>query len=112
MTVIPAMRTLLGEAKPPVDLNLLVKLPRFEFIAGFLEMATRKKEGRALTQGYQVKRKGKNWQVIQTLVAGGTIAYETDDAGKLYDYVRRGPLNYFIRHAEDMRTDALSKPGG
>lgn len=106
------MRELLGEAKTPVDLNLLVKLPRFEFLAGFLEMATRRKEGREVVQGYQIKRKGKNWQVVQTLVAGQPVVYETDDPNKLFDYVRRGPLNYYVRQAEDMRTDALSKPGG
>lgn len=118
------MRPLLRELKHFVavteaefDLNRLVKLPRFEFIAEFLVHVTREKENRSLTQGYQIRKKGKIYQVVQTGIHAkydgskpkdkGVVAYETDSPDKLYDYVRRGPLMYFIRHAEELRAQAF-----
>lgn len=86
-----------------IDMNTLVKLPRFEFIAAYLVLLTAKKASRTFVQGYQVKHRSGQWQVIQTLVDGGTVVYATDDAEKLFDYVRRGPLGYFTREADNIR---------
>lgn len=107
MPVLREMLDLLHEAAQIKDLNLLVKLPRFEFIAAYLVLQTGKKENRTYVQGYQVKKKSGKWQVVQTGIGGkgGTVVYETDDAGKLFDYVRRGPLGYFTREADNLRAD-------
>jgi hypothetical protein len=86
-----------------IDLNELVKLPRFEFLAAYLVMLTARKANRKYVHGYQVRRSAGQWSVIQTQVAGGTVVYTTDDASKLFDYVRRGPLGYFTREADHLR---------
>jgi hypothetical protein len=75
-------------------------LPRFEFIARYLEVFTRKKVDRDLVGGKQVRRHGGKWQV---LYRNGLVEYETPGADRLFDYVRRGPLNYFVRQAEEFR---------
>ena len=90
-------------AAPKIDLNQLIKLPRFEFIAAYLVMLTRKAANRAHVHGYQVTHRAGKWSVIQTRVAGGTVVYSTDDACKLFDYVHRGPLGYFTREADNLR---------
>lgn len=91
-----------------IDMNQLVKLPRFEFLAAYLVMLTARKANREYVQGYQVKHRSGEWQVIQTQVAGGTVVYATGDAAKLFDYVRRGPLGYFTREADNLRVSAAS----
>ena len=105
------MRELLAEAK--VDLNQIVKLPRFEFIAEYLVMMTASKANRSYVQGYQVKKKGKKYQVLSTAThtddGKPVVVMETDNTNKLFDYVRRGPLGYFTREADNIRVDALSK---
>lgn len=88
------------------NLNEMVKLPRFEFLAAYLVLLTRKAANREFVQGYQVKHSAGRWSVIQTQVAGGTTVYATDDAAKLFDYVRRGPLGYFTREADNLRVAA------
>lgn len=81
-------------------------MPRFEFIAHWLAMVTRKKENRELAMGKRVRRKGKLWQVVST---NGSVEYETPDADRLFDYARRGPLGWWIRKAEDFRIDAYQQ---
>lgn len=89
-------------------LTELVTLPRFDFIAAYLVLLTSKKANREYVHGYQVRRRGGVWSVIQTRVAGGTVVLETSDTAKLFDYVRRGPLGYFTREADNLREEALS----
>lgn len=86
-----------------IDMNELVKLPRFEFLAAYLVLLTSKKANREFVKGYQVKHRSGQWVVLQTQVAGGTIVYATDDASKLFDHVRRGPLGYLTREADNLR---------
>lgn len=82
------------------------ELPRFDFIARYLVVSTRKKADRALVKGKQVRRIGGLWQV---LYGNGLVEYETLDAGRLFDYVRRGPLNYYVRQAEEFRALAYER---
>jgi len=76
-------------------------LPRFEFIAHWLAVVTKKKENRG-PLGLYVKRVGKRWQIVSP-VGGGTVTYETADPTLLFDYARRGQLGSHIRDAEDFR---------
>jgi hypothetical protein len=76
-------------------------LPRFEFIAHWLTVVTKKKENRG-PLGLYVKRVGKRWQIVSP-VGGGTVTYETTDPALLFDYARRGQLGAHIRDAEDFR---------
>jgi hypothetical protein len=76
-------------------------MPRFEFIAHWLTVLTKKKENRGLL-GLYVKRVGKRWQVVSP-VGGGTVTYETADPALLFDYARRGQLGAHIRDAEAFR---------
>ena len=81
--------------------ELARELPRFEFIAHWLAVVTKKKENRG-PLGLYVKRSGKRWQVVSP-VGGGTVTYETADPALLFDYARRGQLGPHIRDAEDFR---------
>lgn len=93
------------------DLNQLVKLPRFDFIAEFLVSVTRSKAARALVHGQQVRRRGKRYQIVQTGVVGhprGLVTYQTTDTSLLFDVARRGHLGYFTREADNLRVDALT----
>lgn len=83
-------------------------MPRFEFIAHFLWVVTRKKENRTLAHGKRVKHADGMWQIVYP---NGLVEYETPDADRLFDYARRGPLGYFIRQAEDFRADAYQQRG-
>jgi hypothetical protein len=78
-------------------------LSRFEFIALFLVVSTRRAEQRKVTGGLQVRHAGGVWSVVQTEVAGGVVTYQTGDAALLFDYVRRGALGSIVRDAEDWR---------
>lgn len=89
------------------DINTLVKLPRFEFIAAYLVLLTARKANREFVLGYQVRHARGSWSVVQTQVDGGTVVYTTEDAAKLFDYVRRGPLGYFTREADNLRMGRL-----
>lgn len=75
-------------------------MPRFEFIAHWLAVVTRKKENRTLAQGKRVRRAGNRWQVVSS---NGSVEYATPDADRLFDYARRGPLGWHIRNAEEFR---------
>lgn len=87
--------------------ELAREMPRFEFIAHWLAVVTRKKENRG-PLGLHVRRRGKRWQVVSP-VGGGTIAYETSDPALLFDYVRRTQLGTHVRDAEDFRGLAFSE---
>ena len=76
-------------------------LPRFEFIAHWLAVVTKKKDNRG-PLGLYVKRVGKRWQIVSP-VGGGTVTYETADPALLFDYARRGQLGSHIRDAEEFR---------
>lgn len=81
--------------------ELARELPRFEFIAHWLAVVTRKKENRG-PLGLYVRRHGKRWQIVST-VWGGTVTFETTDPALLFDYARRGQLGPHIRDAEEFR---------
>ncbi len=100
---------------PSLGLNVITEeqartFPRFEFIAHWLAVVTRKKENRDLAQGKRVRRVGKRWQVVSPF-GGGTVEYETPDADRLFDYARRGPLGWHIRNAEEFRAAAYQRIG-
>lgn len=82
-------------------------MPRFEFIAHWLAVVTRKKVNRG-PLGLHVKRVGKRWQVVSP-IGGGTVTYETTDPALLFDYVRRGQLGRDIRDAEEFRGLAFER---
>lgn len=81
-------------------------MPRFEFIAHWLAVVTRRKENRDLAQGKRVRRRRSRWQIVYP---NGLVEYETSDADRLFDYARRGPLGWHIRKAEEFR--ALAHQG-
>jgi hypothetical protein len=76
-------------------------LPRFEFVAHWLAVVTKKKENRG-PLGLYVKHLGKKWQVVSP-IGGGTVTFETTDPALLFDYARRGQLGREIRNAEEFR---------
>lgn len=76
-------------------------LSRFEFIAHWLVVVTKKKENRG-PLGLYVRRVGKRWQVVSP-VGGGTVTFETTDPALLFDHVRRGQLGRDVRDAEEFR---------
>lgn len=79
-------------------------MARFEFIAHWLELETRKKANRG-PLGLYVRHVGKEWRVYSP-IAGGTIMYRTTDPSLLFDYARRTQLGPIIRDAEGFRGDA------
>jgi hypothetical protein len=81
--------------------ELARKLPRFEFIAHWLMVVTKKKENRG-PLGLYVRRHGKRWQIVSP-VGGGTVTFETADPASLFDYARRGQLGTHIRDADEFR---------
>lgn len=83
------------------------EMTRFEFIAHWLAVVTRKKENRG-PLGLYVKHVGKRWQVVSP-VGGGTITYQTTDPALLFDYARRGQLGRDIRDAEEFRLLAFER---
>ncbi len=76
-------------------------MPRFEFIAHWLAVVTRKKENRG-PLGLWVRHRGRSWQIVSP-IGGGTVTYETTDPALLFDYARRGQLGRDIRDAETFR---------
>jgi hypothetical protein len=87
--------------------ELARSMPRFEFIAHWLAVVTKKKENRG-PLGLYVKRVGKRWQIMSP-IGGGTVTYETPDPALLFDYARRGQLGPDIRDAEEFRGEAFAK---
>lgn len=84
-------------------------MPRFEFIAHWLVVITKKKENRG-PLGLYVKRVGKRWQIVSP-IGGGTVTFETTDPALLFDYARRGQLGRDIRDAEEFRSLAYERAG-
>lgn len=75
-------------------------MPRFEFIAHWLEIVTRNKEDRNRARGQRVKYAEGHWQIVYS---NGLVEYATPDAAELFEYARRGPLGWHIRRAEEFR---------
>lgn len=82
---------------------------RFDFIAHWLAVVTRKKANRG-PLGLYVRRVGKRWQIVSP-IGGRTVTYETTDPALLFDYARRGQLGTHIRDAEDFRAEAYLRAG-
>jgi hypothetical protein len=80
-----------------------VSMPRFSFIAEFVLRATSKATGRSVTNGFRVM---KHLGRYSYTIGHGVPAMPWSDAGALYDAIRRTPLNYFVRQAEDLRVEA------
>jgi hypothetical protein len=83
------------------------EMPRFDFIAHWLAIVTKKKQNRG-PLGLYVRRVGKRWQVMSP-IGGGTVTYETIDPALLFDYARRGQLGTHIRDAEEFRGEAFQR---
>lgn len=79
------------------------ELPRFEFIMHYVARMTRKKKDRDVVEDMQLKWGRGGWYYT---VGGMPASNPTKDAGRVYDMIRRTPLNYLVRKAEDLRTDA------
>jgi len=82
------------------------ELQRFDFIASFVARMTRRKAGRATVNGMQVKRVKGKWVYGFPPELWNPPAR---DAAALYDTIRRSPLNYYVRQAEDLRDELLSE---
>lgn len=78
-------------------------LDRFTFICRFVARMTQRKDGREPVNGLQVRevRGGFVWG-FHGLPADERPA----DAGVTFDMIRRSPLNYYVRQAEDLRIEA------
>lgn len=74
-------------------------LPRFEFIAEFVAFNTATKAGRKLSDGMLVKRVAGGW----AYGFDGMPLFPPMDVDRLYDSIRRTPLNVFVRMAEELR---------
>lgn len=95
----PATKTTLGRGT--ITEEQARTLPRFDFIAHWLAVVTKKKVNRG-PLGLYVRRVGKRWQVVSS-IGSGTVTYETTDPALLFDYARRGQLGRDIRDAEEFR---------
>ena len=69
-----------------ITADAALTLPRFEFIALYLVVSTRRAEYRG-PLGYRVHHADGEYRVV-SLIAGGTVVYRTHDAGKRFDHVR------------------------
>lgn len=87
--------------------ELARSMSRYEFIANWLVVVTKKKENRG-PLGYHVRKIGRQWRIYSP-VGGGTIVYATSDPALLFDYARRTQLGPHIRDAESFRGDAFTE---
>ena len=76
-------------------------MERYAFLALDLVVATRRAENRG-PLGYRVRHARGEYRVVSP-IAGGTVVYSTADAGKLFDFVRRGELGTLTREADEFR---------
>lgn len=86
-----------------IDERAALTRPRFEFIADWLIVFTRRKENRG-PLGQYVRRRGKTYEVMS-----GTkpiAVYATHDPSLLFDYARWTQLGSEIRRAEGFREEA------
>jgi hypothetical protein len=104
---VPLKKPVLGRGM--ITEELARELPRFEFIAHWLAVVTKKKQNRG-PLGLYVKRLGKRWQIVSP-IGGGTVTFETTDPALLFDYARRGQLGRDIRDAEEFRGLAHERAG-
>lgn len=77
------------------------RMPRFDFIAHWLVVVTKKKGNRGLL-GLWVRRRGQSYEVVSP-IGGGTVTYATKSPDLLFDYVRRGQLGTHVRDADEFR---------
>jgi hypothetical protein len=103
----PPKKTVLGRGALTEDQARA--MPRFDFIAHWLAVVTKKKENRG-PLGLWVKHVGTRWQIMSP-VGGGTVTFETTDPALLFDYARRGQLGRDIRDAEEFRAQAYQRAG-
>jgi len=108
---VPDRQSRFAKKVPVIDRNVITEkqalaLPRFEFIGHWLEVVTRTREGRELSQGKRVKRVRGRWQIVYS---NGLVEYETSNAAMLFAFARRGPLGRLIRSAEEFRNIAHQK---
>lgn len=81
------------------------EMPRFEFILTFVQRQTTKKRDRDAVDGYRLLKSKRGW--IVRYPNGIDLFGPSKDAAKAYDAVRRGPMNYYVRQAEDLRAEVL-----
>ena len=86
----------------------LQTMDRFELIATWLVMVTRRKTGREQVGGMKVARCAQGFRVTFPEVGDGRAALFTGDASGLFEYARRTELNAQIRIVEDARAHALA----
>jgi len=93
--------------KPTWDVQQAAKeMSRFEFIAYLVARQTRLKKNRQLTDGQWVKKTSKGWVILQNNLP---LYPPIKDFNKLYEAMRRGPLNHYVRDAEGLRADILTE---
>jgi hypothetical protein len=87
-----------------LEADAVKTLSRFDFIAEYVAIQTRKKAGRELTGDLQVKKTRGGW------IYGfhGRTSCQPTTSDVLFDMIRRTDLNYFVRQAEQFRVEALS----
>ncbi len=104
-----------GGKEGPQSLNDALNTPegakwtvanRFEFIARYLQEMTGSKSNRDLIGGKRITFRKGGWNVIES---NGARSLQNVDAAKLYDHLRRGQANYFIKEAEDLRIEVARR---
>jgi len=81
------------------------ELDRFTFIVLFVARMTRRKVDRDVTEGYMVHRTRGGWVYGWGTRPDDWLNRPTKDAYRLYDMIRRTPLNFYVRQAEEFRID-------
>lgn len=102
-----------GVVRPPRFLDttkMAQELERFEFVLQFTAWKCRDRKGRALVGGKQVRKLTTGeWQVGYPDVGGADGAWEPPaSAAKVYDVIRRSPLNEYVQEAEQLRIYILN----
>ena len=87
------------------------ELDRHTFLCAFVARKTRSKEDRSVVGNLQVVQKTKGWTYVHHLGRKKVQMSSPDEAASLYDMIRRTPLNYYVRQAEDYRDAVLGDSG-
>lgn len=82
------------------------EMTRFEFVVYFVARKTRRAADRSVVNGYQVVRE--NDKFYYKFNDSPPMCEPTDDFGKLFDMIRRTPLDHYTHQAEEYRISALS----
>lgn len=90
----PTWPTIMDDAKT---------MSRLDFIAKFVAFNTRTKAQRALVEEMYVRASGGGWSYGFT---GLPPLMKAANASRLYDAIRRTPLNFYVQAAEDTRVYA------